>query len=162
MMTNVIAYLHTTFAYQSAAMQLMVGQANFAAQQLHLQETLPIVAPADTNTWNVAMPPDGVTGGFATADNIYLFNAGRLARIQQKPRPHGSSTAAADSRPSLIDSDGAYQLATQWLSAISVDVAALDSRYPHTIFQTVSRQAPVPIASASPTMPAARPGSRCF
>ncbi len=51
MMTNVIAYLHTTFAYQSAVMQLAVGQANFDAQVLHLRETLPIVVPANTNVW---------------------------------------------------------------------------------------------------------------
>jgi len=85
MLTNVIAYLHTTFAYQSAAMQLMVAQANFEAQQLHLRETLPIVAPADTNAWRVAMPPDGVGGAFASSNYVFKFNAGKLVTIQRKP-----------------------------------------------------------------------------
>ena len=82
MMTNVIAYLHTTFAYQSAAMHLMVGQANFDAQQLHLKEPLPIVVSANTNDWRVAMPPDGVTGLLVTSNYFYKFSAGRLVSIQ--------------------------------------------------------------------------------
>ena len=128
-MTNVITYLHTTFAYQSAAMQLMVGQANFDAQQLQLREPLPIVAPADTNKWNIAMPPDGVTGTLTTSNYIYRFTAGRLLSIQIKSMPHG----AAELQPSLIDTNGAYQLARQRLEALSVDVSALESKCPHFV-----------------------------
>jgi len=36
---------------------------------------------------------------------------------------------------SLVDYNGAYQLATQWLSAISVDVVALEKRFVPTITQ---------------------------
>src|ERR1035438_3507835 len=107
MMTNVIAYLHTTFAYQSAAMQLMVGQANFQAQQLHLAEPLPIVAPASTNEWNVAMPPEGVSGGFATSNYIYQFREGKLVSIQKKTQRRGAAPNPAETQPSLIDTNGA-------------------------------------------------------
>src|ERR1035438_2763762 len=136
MLTNVIAYLHTTLAYQSAAMQLMVGQANFDARQLHLPETLPMTVPADTNTRTVARPPDGVTGGFATSNYLYRFNAGRLVSIQKKPQPRGPADAL--SQPTLIDTNGAYQLATQWLAAISMDVPALE-KYPHSVIQFSTR-----------------------
>jgi hypothetical protein len=129
MMTNVIAYLHTTFAYQSAVMQLIVGQANFDAQTLHLRETLPITVPANTNTWRVAMPPDGVTARLMTSNYVYQFDAGRLVSIQMRSQPR----SAADSQPSLIDTNGAYQLAREWLATLSVDVTALDSKYPHTV-----------------------------
>jgi hypothetical protein len=135
MMTNIIAYLHTTLAYQSAAMQLMVGQANYDAQQLHLREALPIAVPANTNTWSVAMPPDGVTGGFATSNYVYRFSAGKVAWIQKKPRPRGAAGDAAENLPSLVDTNGAYQLATQWLAAVAVDVPALESKYPHSVVQ---------------------------
>jgi len=128
MMTNVIAYLHTTFAYQSAVMQLIVGQANFDAQVLHLRETLPIVVPANTNAWKVAMPPDGLVARLVTSNYVYQFDAGRLISIQMKGQPRGP----ADSQPSLIDTNGAYQLARQWLAALSVDVSALD-KYPYTV-----------------------------
>ena len=139
MMTNVIAYLHTTFAYQSAAMQFMVGQANFEAQQLHLAEPLPIVAPASTNDWNVAMPPEGVSGGFATSNYIYQFREGKLVSIQKKTQRRGAAPNPAETQPSLIDTNGAYQLAAQWLAAISVDVPALESKYPHSAMQFGSR-----------------------
>jgi hypothetical protein len=155
MMTNVIAYLHTTFAYQSAAMQLMVGHANFEAQQLHLKESLPIVAPASTNNWNVAMPPDGLTGGFASSNYFFHFSAGRLVWIQPKPRAHGAAPDMSEAGPSLIDTNGAYELARQWLTAISVDVPALE-KYPHSVIQFATR-APVgrprnrPDAASIPT-----------
>lgn len=139
MMTNVIAYLHTTFAYQSAAMQLMVGQANFDAQQLHLRETLPITAPANTNAWIVAAPPDGVAGGFATSNYIYRFLAGKLAAIYWKPHPRGTAADAAETQASLIDTNGAYELARQWLSGLSVDVTALESKYPHHVADLAAR-----------------------
>jgi hypothetical protein len=129
MVTNVIAYLHTTFAYQSAAMQLMVAQANFDAQQLHLREPLPIVVPSNTNDWNVAMPPDGVAGTLTTSNYIYQFTGGRLLWIQIKTPPR----SATELQTSLIDTNGAYQLARQWLEALSVDVAALESKYPHIV-----------------------------
>ena len=139
MLTNVIAYLHTTLAYQSAAMQLMAGQANFDAQQLHLRETLPVVAPADTNAWSVAAPPDGVTGGFATPNYFYKFVGGKLVSIQRKARPRGAPADAAELQPSLIDTNGAYELARQWLTAISVDVPALESKHPHNVMEFAQR-----------------------
>ena len=37
MMTNVMAMLHTTAAYQAAALQLMVGEANFDAKHFDLK-----------------------------------------------------------------------------------------------------------------------------
>jgi hypothetical protein len=138
MLTNVIAYLHTTLAYQSAVVQLMIGQANFDAQQLHLKESLPILAPANNNEWTVAMPPDGVTGGFATSNYLYRFNAGRLISIEKTPQSRAISSAD-EAAPSLLDTNGAYQLARQELAALSVDVAALESRYPHQAIQYASR-----------------------
>jgi len=135
MLTNVIAYLHTTLAYQSAVMQLMVGQANLDAQQLHLREPLPVVVPADTNTWKVAMPPDGVTGRLVTPHYVYQFVDGRQILIQIRIQPHG----VAENQPSLIDTNQAWQLARQWLSALSVDVSALDEKYPHSVESLASR-----------------------
>ncbi|HEX9046366.1 MAG TPA: hypothetical protein VF988_05010, partial [Verrucomicrobiae bacterium] len=141
MMTNVIAYLHTTFAYQSAAMQLMAGQAGFDAQQLHLRETLPIKVPA-ASEWRLAMPPEGVTGTLVTSNYVYRFTGGKLLSIQYR----GSLARVADTetlQPAQIDADGAYQLARQYLTAIFVDVAGLESNYPHTVNHSAAHpQAP--------------------
>ena len=130
MMTNVISYLYTTFAYQSAAMHLMVAQANFDAQQLHLRETLPITVPG-TNDWNVAMPPDGVGGWFQTSNYVYRFNHGHLIAIQKKNRPHGAQVDADETQPSVINTNEAYQLARTWLAGVSVDMNALESKFTH-------------------------------
>jgi len=153
MLTNVIAYLHTTLAYQSAAMQLMAGQANLAAQQLHLNEPVPIVVPANTNDWRLAMPPDGVTGILTTSNNIYRFSAGKLLSVQRKVQRHGTAEATAPSA-SLIDTNGAYQLARQYLAAISVDVPALENQYPHTITQLGARPPVRRRSNATNTVPA--------
>jgi hypothetical protein len=143
-MTNIIAFLHTTIAYQSAALNLMVGQANFDAQQLHLNEPLPIVAPASTNDWKVALPLYGVTGGFSTSNYVYQFKAGKLVWIQKRPQRRNPTSA----QPSLVDTNGAYQLATQWLAGISVDVPALERQYPHSSVQFGSR--PVVVRNRNP------------
>jgi hypothetical protein len=131
MMTNVIAALHTTFAYQSAVVHLMVGQANFEAQQLHLREALPITVPA-TNSWNVAMPPDGLGGALVTSNFVYRFENGKLVSIQMQGRLRGPEVTG----PAQVDAQGAYQLARQWLAALPVDVNALEREYPHTIQST--------------------------
>ncbi len=136
MLTNVIAYLHTTLAYQSAAMQLMVGQVNFDAQQLHLKEVLPITVPADPDAWNVAPPPDGIAGGFASSNYVFRFTGGKLVSIVRKS---GWRNLPGADQPSLIDTNGAYQLATQWLAAISVDVPALERQHPLHVIQLGSR-----------------------
>ena len=155
--TNVIAYLHTTLAYQSAALHLMVGQANFEAQQLHLGEPLPMVAPASTNDWIVAMPPDGVTGRFSTPNYIYQFQAGKLVSIIKRPQRRGAEANSAETQPSLIDTNGAYQIATQGLAGIGVDVPALESKYPHTILQAGSRSSSGRVRHSATNSTTARP-----
>jgi len=157
-MTNVIAYLHTTLAYQSAAVQLMVGQANFEAQQLHLAEPLPIVVPASTNDWDVAMPPYGVTGRFNTTNYVYQFQQGKLLSIVKRPQRRGAAANPAETQPSLIDTNGAYQLATQWLAGIGVDVPALESKFSHNVTLNGSRASGGRIRSTATNSAAARPG----
>jgi hypothetical protein len=155
--TNVIAYLHTTLAYQSAVLHLMVGQANFDAQQLHLSEPLPMVAPASTNDWMVAMPPYGVTGRFSTPNYIYQFQAGKLVSILKRPQRRGAAANPAETQPSLIDTNGAYQIATQGLTGIGVDVPALERKYPHTILQSGSRSSSGRVRNAATNSTTSRP-----
>jgi hypothetical protein len=144
MMTNIIAFLHTTTAYQTAALQLMVGQANFAAQQLDLREPLPIVIPADTNNWEVEPPPMGIGGMILTSNYNFEFSHGRLTGIEKKDwlkrvSPSVTNTLELAKQPSLLDTNGAYQLATQWLAKISMDVPKLERKFPPRVFQPAGR-----------------------
>jgi hypothetical protein len=146
MTTNIIAFLHTTAAYQTAAVQLMVGEANFAAKQLDLHEPLPIVAPANTNQWNIAPPPMGVGGMILTSNYNFDFLKGRFLRISEKNwlakiSPPAKNLDCLTHRISLIDTNEAYQLATQWLARLSVDVGALERKFPPHVAQSETRVA---------------------
>jgi hypothetical protein len=141
MLTNIVALLHTTTAYKAAALQLMIGQANFAAEQLHLNEPLPIVAPSDTNQCNVMALPYGVSGMIWTSNSSFEFWKGRLVEIGRRGwlkeiSPPADDLSELTNRVSLVDSNGACLLATQWLGDLSVDVEALGKQYPMHVRQS--------------------------
>jgi hypothetical protein len=146
-MTNVIHMLYTTTAYQNAVLQLFANEANFAAKQFHLNEPLPIVVPSDTKSWRVGPPPGTwqISGGTVTSTGIggeipasnYVFNfeGGHLSGIRLKSPSDYTNLLQATNLPSLIDTNGAYQLATQWIAALSIDVSELQQKYPLRVMQ---------------------------
>ena len=139
-----MAFLHTTTAYQTAALQLMVGRANFAAKQLDLKEPLPIVISANTNRSEVMPPPMGIGGMILTSNYNFEFNRGYLVGVGKMKwldnvSPSITNTLELADQPSLIDTNSAYQLATQWLAKISVDVPKLERTFPPRIFQPAGR-----------------------
>ena len=143
MIANIVAMLHTTAAYQTAVLQLLVGQANYAAKLLDLKESLPITTPSvpNTNGIEVFSPATGVGGSILTSNYVYSFRRGRLEWIQKigwanKMNPPLTNTVAWAHQVSLINTNGAYALATQWLSALSIDVRKLEGQYPVHIFQS--------------------------
>ncbi|MGA2867535.1 MAG: hypothetical protein ABSF34_00040 [Verrucomicrobiota bacterium] len=139
--TNIIAYLYTAAAYNSAALQLMVGQANLAAEKMNLPGPLPIVVNAATNSWEVLSPAHGLCGTLNTTNYYFWFSRGRLTGIGQrnwfkKISPPLKDEDDITNRISLIDTNGAYQLATQWLADLSIDVPALEKKFPPHIAQS--------------------------
>ena len=145
MMTNVLEMLHTTAAYQTAVVQLMTGEASFAAQQLHLEGPPSISIPANTNEWEVETPPNGLSGYYSRKDYSYEFDKGRLRSIRKndwlkKIDPPITNFWELSLRPSLLDTNTAYQHATQLLAAISVDVQEMERKYAPRIFQVPARK----------------------
>jgi hypothetical protein len=139
-MTNILQMLHTTAAYQSAVMQLMVNEANFAAKQLDLKETVPPIVATDSNRWSVEPVTEGIGGSVDSENYSFWFHNGKLRSIDkikwfQKISPPANSVLDLADRPSLLDTNSAYQLAKERLAALSVDVAALEKEHPPTIFQ---------------------------
>jgi hypothetical protein len=133
-MTNILAFLHTTMAYKAAALQLMVGEANFAAKQFNLNVSMPIVI-SDTNDWEVISPLMGVGGMLLTSNYDFAFMRGRFLHITEKDWLKKLSPPAKDlndltNRVSLLDTNGAYQLATQWLARLSVNISSLERKFP--------------------------------
>jgi hypothetical protein len=140
MTTNILQLLHTTAAYQSAVMQLLVNEANFTAKQLDLKETVPAVVAADTNRWEVDRPPEGIGGSISSSNYSFWFHEGRLRSVDKlswlsKISPPAAGVLELANRPSLLDTNTAYALAKESLASLSIDVAALEKKYPPRIFQ---------------------------
>jgi len=109
----------------------MVGQANFDAQQLHLQETLPITVPPNTNEWHLCHAAGWRQPARLTTPNLFLPFQRR--QIGLHPAQAFGPRLVGQRRKSKYRSltpNGAYQLARQWLAAISVDVPALGKQIP--------------------------------
>jgi hypothetical protein len=124
--------LLTTPAYRSAALRLIVGEANRVAEELHLQDTLPIT---ETNLVSCYIPPPRMAqrlsaiGNLTTSNYTYFFSVGNKFSFLTK-------TGLQKDYPKLqrdylwpmsrMDTNAAYQLAVKWLSEASMDVSALN------------------------------------
>jgi hypothetical protein len=140
----------TSLAYRSTAVQHMLQEANYFSVQLNLPTPHPIqIRDIDdihvTPLWyskientNLASAVERVlhakfvVGGFIETTNFcFFFQGGRLwsvvNRVQHMERfdlyPVWAKTA------SLISSNGAVQLATQWLASVDIEVGALEKKH---------------------------------
>ncbi|MFZ1072733.1 MAG: hypothetical protein WAO21_04790 [Verrucomicrobiia bacterium] len=81
----------------------------------------------------------GVDGVIWTTNFEFNFYRGRLLDVMRLSAPHVEyyATNLDDliGKPSVIDTNGAYQLATQWLAVVDVDVAALEKQGGHSVNQ---------------------------
>jgi hypothetical protein len=125
------AAMFTTKAYHDEALRLVIQEANRAAQALQLSESLPI---AETDLVQQFINPFGYAyakkaiGNVTTTNYTYYVSQGNKFSYLEGTRQE------ADCRRfqklytwplSRVDTNQAYQLATQWLAAVSMDVAAL-------------------------------------
>ena len=139
----------TSAAYRSTAGPQMLEEANYFSERLRLPTPHPIritdisdfyVTPpwySKIEDTNLESPmarfrtAKFVIGGFIETTNFaFSFSKGRLFgihnRVNHDERFSMYSTWAQT--PSLIDSNGAIQLATQCLASINVDVSALNNK----------------------------------
>ena len=129
-MTNILAFLHTTAAYQSAVLQLLIGEANFTAKELGLNE------PALTTTNQlveqfVSMPPLGISGDMVTSNYTYSFERGHLRSIRKvdwlkKSLRSPSNLLALAEQPSKLDTNSVLAYATQALGRLGFDLTDLE------------------------------------
>ena len=126
-------HLFGSMAYRAVATERMLEEANYFCRQLHLPISQPIQV---TNIVSLIIrsPRDGFGGTFVAKGFGFSFpNPGEgklcyVSRDEIRSRILAMYPVLAKT-PSLIDTNGAYQLATQWLSAISVDVPALERKH---------------------------------
>jgi hypothetical protein len=122
----------TTPAYNQEAFRLLLLEANDMAQRLKLPERLPITEKEIVERFIV---PYGITrhrpmiGTVRTKDYAYYVSVGyKLSYVEGTHQDEDSRKWLELYKwpRSRIDTNAAYQLATQWLAAASMDVAALN------------------------------------
>jgi hypothetical protein len=124
---------YTTLAYQKEALNLIVAEANQVAQELNLPEKLPIV---QTNLLEAYISPPHLAqgskalGNITTSNYTYYVSVGNKFSFLVRTRLEEDENQARSKYQwpiSQIDTNAAYQLATQFLKAASMDVDALNT-----------------------------------
>lgn len=127
------ALIFTTPAYQKEVLQLLIEEANRVAQELNLQDDLPI---ARTNLLEAYISPPRLAyaakhlGNITTSNYVYYISQGDKfsslvkVHLEQEER----ELISQDHRPlSQMDTNAAYQLAMQFLQRASMDTEALNT-----------------------------------
>jgi hypothetical protein len=130
---NVVGLSHqfTTKEYRHAAVMLILQEANRVAQELQLSEQLPIM---ESNLTEAGITPFGYNyikktiGSVSTSNYVYYVSQGnRFSNLGVANYTQTCWLLAEQSLPiKQLDYNGAYQLATQWLAAVSMDVSGLN------------------------------------
>jgi hypothetical protein len=126
----------TTTAYKQEAKRLVIEEANRVAKELNLPEPLPITEASVVESF---IPPPRIAQGMksvgtiTTSNYFYGVSVGKKFSCLNKTR--SESEYPQLQRDYLwpmakMDTNGAFQLATQWLNAISVDVQSLNRDCP--------------------------------
>ena len=125
--------LFTTAAYEREAFRLVLREANHAAQKLQLPETLPLT---ERDIVSAFIVPYGMTrvhrrpiGNVHTRHYAYFVSIDhKLSDIEHAHQAEACNKWRTEYTwpMSRLDTNGAYQLATQWLAALSMDVDGMN------------------------------------
>ena len=122
----------TTPAYKREAVRLLVREANKVAEELKLPETLPItesgLVDGVVNSFGWSWFHQQV-GNITTSNYTYCVSQGNKFCYLHKR--HGGEEIRELARQYVwplerMDTNAAYNMATQWLASASIDVAALN------------------------------------
>jgi hypothetical protein len=130
-------------AYKFVAMLVMISEANFFCNKTGLSSGHLFTESDLRNGSHVSPPNQRDFGGSILTDQYFFgFGSGHLANFYKRGfMPQHSSQAIRDRNlelakfSSLIDTNGAYQLATNWLAALGVDVPLLERKYRRNFIQ---------------------------
>jgi hypothetical protein len=117
-------------AYKHVMIALMLAEANYCAENLKLRTKLPIVTTE--LRFGLIHPPEiakyGLCGGRVdNADYAFSFpRGGRLQYIQRLTPFDRKPDQAHHRSASVTTTNQAYSMATNWLTALSVDIPQLE------------------------------------
>lgn len=122
----------TTQAYEKEAFRLVLQEANLVAKELQLPEKLPItetdVRPFVCGYGSSRLPPRSI-GNVHTRDYGYFVTVDhKLSYVEGSHQNRDCMKWIEQYRwpKSRIDTNAAYQLAAQWLTAVHMDVEGLN------------------------------------
>jgi hypothetical protein len=122
----------TTPAYQEEGLRLMIEEANKAAMELRLPESLPITKTNLTHEYIGtfgSVYQDRALGNVTTSNYWYFIKRDyklsdvTIAKIDDRCREYSETYQWPISR---LDTNTAFQLAAQWLAAVHMDVKGLN------------------------------------
>lgn len=131
-----------TLAYKYVALTLMLAEVNFFAGKADLKLDHP-VGEKEVLTGSHIGPPktNDFSGSVIAQDYFFGFGRGHLANFQRNDFRSDSDRAVRErniklsKQTSLIDTNGAYALAVNWLNAVGIDLAAVEKKYRLNIIQ---------------------------
>jgi hypothetical protein len=124
--------MFTTKAYREEALRLIIEEANCVARELNLPESLPIT---ETNLLGAYITPPRMAQGMRALGNITTSNYTYYISVDNKfsflvrrnlEQEYSNLRAHCLWPMSRMDTNAAYQIATQLLAAASMDVNALN------------------------------------
>lgn len=128
-----LGFRYTTAAYEREALRLVVREANAVALQLELPEHLPIkesdLMQSFIVRYGMSLMRPGIIGNVHTHAYGYFVSVDhKLSYVERAHQDRDCLEWMEQYRWSKgrIDTNGAYQLATQWLAAAEMDVDALN------------------------------------
>jgi hypothetical protein len=149
--------LFISLAYKYVALALMMAEANHVVRQLDIPGWKP-VEPSGVVSYYIA-PPRLLSGG-SVDTQTHMFGFGREGQLQFIHRREPDPDLSIEERhrrwakmKSLIGTNEAYQLATNWLAKLEVDVAALEKTHPPRVTQEYYYRGGVPSADRIVMLP---------
>ena len=130
--------LYISLAYKYVMLTLMLAEVNQSVGKLGIPNWQPITF-AQVETYNISQPRIRAGGSLDTTNGVFGFGENKL-QFMQWPEPNSDLSLRErqlhwSKLPSLIDTNGAYQLATDWLTKLEVDIAALEKKHSVTVMQ---------------------------
>jgi hypothetical protein len=127
-LSNLPSLGFTTEAYQHEALRVLIEEANRVARELHLAERLPIT---ESNLTEIYISPPAMMrlGRISTSNYVYYASVGRMfSGLEQRVEATtwGRIMAAHHWPISRLDTNRAFQVATQIMLAVGMDVSAMN------------------------------------
>jgi hypothetical protein len=131
--------LFISLAYKYVALALMIAEANHAIEKLDVAGWK-LISMAEVVSYHISPPRLRPGGSLDTRKYMFGFGGeGRLQFIHAYQPEHQLSIEERHRRwakmKSLIGTKETYQLATNWLTGLEVDVAALETAHPSHVTQ---------------------------